>query len=72
MDSSNDGLIGMRNLILTKRHCFLHIKKYGLEYTSDFEKDKEKLRKSGDIQASNYSISMSLYYQFIQIKKDVS
>jgi len=26
------------------------MKKYELEYTSDFEKDKEKLRKSGDIQ----------------------
>jgi toxin YoeB len=25
--------------------------KYGLEYTSDFEKDKEKLRKSGEIKA---------------------
>jgi len=27
------------------------MKKYELEYTSDFESDKEKLRKSGDIQA---------------------
>ena len=27
------------------------MKKYELEYTSEFEKDKEKLRKSGDIQA---------------------
>ena len=27
------------------------MKKYELEYTPDFEKDKEKLRKSGDIQA---------------------
>ena len=27
------------------------MKKYELEYTSDFEKDKERLRKSGDIQA---------------------
>jgi len=27
------------------------MKKYELEYTSDFEKDKEQLRKSGDIQA---------------------
>jgi len=26
------------------------MKKYELEYTSDFEKDKEKLRKSGNIQ----------------------
>jgi hypothetical protein len=25
--------------------------KYELEYTSDFEKDKERLRKSGEIQA---------------------
>jgi len=27
------------------------MKRYELEYTSEFEKDKEKLRKSGDIQA---------------------
>jgi hypothetical protein len=27
------------------------MKKYALEYTADFEKDKERLRKSGDIQA---------------------
>jgi len=36
------------------------MKKYDLEYTSDFEKDKEKLLKSGDIQAIKKLASLLL------------